>query len=125
MKTITKSIVVEYNSIGEIVNVFDIKTLSMEQIDEMKNKAKVHKALEEKEKSELQEQIAKEKEIQLEKDYRRSIVIAKLQFDANVDKGLSETTNEFEEHYNRFILGDKFEESKAPIDFLTILERIK
>ena len=57
--------------------------------------------------------------------YLHSIIIAKVQFDQEVEKGNTQTTSQFEEMYSRFILGDEFDESKAPLDYLTILGRLK
>ena len=112
---------IQKNDDGKIKEVFEVKTINEEKFKQLKTEASEHKA---KVQLEKQEQEKKDK-LKENKLYIKSIAIAKALFNELVDSGKAETTNEFEEMFDSFILGGSFDTSIAPIKFLNILERLK
>lgn len=125
-KELFNSCIVEYDSVGNVVGVFEIKTLKQEQIVALKKQAKENLAKKlEQENEELE--IAKQNEkVAKAKEYRRAVILAKLQFNELVESGKSETTEQFENDYDNFVLlGGELDLENAPTDFKTILERVE
>lgn len=115
---VMKTVVVEKNDLGEVVGLNEVKTLTIEQINAYKNEIF--------ERRENAKKVSEEeKTSQFAKDYVRMVMLAKIHFNDFVEKGLCETTEDFELMFKEFVLGSAFDESKAPIMFLKIMERLK
>lgn len=126
MANVYKSVYVETDTLGNCTKVIELKTLPSERVEELKKSAKEHRVnLEKQEREKLEEEQAL-KENLAKKEYTRLLFLSKLYFDGLVDKGACETTEEFEEHFEQFVLGTiEFKEELAPVSFLTILERVR
>lgn len=120
-----KSCIVEYDETGKCTKICELKTLSAEQIQTLKNQESEYLALKENEKNlKLKEKEEEEQKI-ADLLLRIIVILTKLQFNELVDSGETETTQEFEDRYNTFIEGGDFDYSNAPEKFISILERIK
>ena len=57
--------------------------------------------------------------------FKQNLLIAKVYFDNEVDKGLCETNEEFEQAFNNYVYkGIALEIGKAPKEYQAILERL-
>lgn len=126
MANVFKSVYVETNTLGNCINVIELKTLPSDKVEELKRQAKEYRAnliKQEQEKLRVEQEL---KNQQVKKEYVRSLFIAKHYFDSLVDKGTYETTEQFEEHFEQFALGGvEFNVELAPSSYLAILERVK
>ena len=121
-----ETIAIEYNEYNEPVKVLRVKTLNKDLSTSLKEKAIENQKKIEKKK--LDYQVSKDLEQQNEKtkiDVLK-IMLSYSQFTNLVEKGLAETTEEFEQMYQNFLLtGSAFNEELCPIVFATIYGRVK
>lgn len=113
------------NAKGQITECLECKVVGANEYKESKKEAEEHKALVKKE----EERIAKlevEKEIALETKRKiANFFIAKSALDNQVDLGLVETNEKFEEAFNKFVYhGGRLDLEDAPTYFLKVLERL-
>ena len=106
---------------GNATEVLEVRNVKGEELNSLKKKVSEHLAEEQK----LAEEQIKAEKLKDNKLYIKAVAIAKTLFNELVDSGKAKTTNEFEEMFDRFILGGSFNESIAPIKYLEILERLK
>ena len=113
------------NAKGQITECLECKVVGSNEYKESKKEAEEHKALVKKE----EERLAKlevEKEMALEsKRMIANFFIAKSSLDSQVDLGLVETNEKYEEAFNKFVYhGGRLDLADAPTYFLKVLERL-
>lgn len=113
------------NAKGHITECLECKVVGANEYKESKKEAEEHKALAKKEEERLA-QLEVEKEMALEtKRMIANLFIAKSALDNQVDLGLVETNEKFEEAFNKFVYhGGRLDLEDAPTYFLKVLERL-
>ena len=106
---------------GNATELLEVRNVKGEELNSLKKQVSGHLA----EKQKLAEEKIKAEKLKDNKLYIKAVAIAKTLFNELVDSGKAKTTNEFEEMFDRFILGGSFDESIAPIKYLDILRRLK
>ena len=106
---------------GNATEVLEVRNVKVDELNALKKQLSECSA----EKQKLAEEKIKTDKLKDNKLYIKAVAIAKTLFNELVDSGKAKTTNEFEEMFDRFILGGSFNESIAPIKYLEILERLK
>ena len=106
---------------GNATEVLEVRNVKGEELNSLKKKVSEHLAEEQK----LAEEQIKSDKLKDSKLYIKAVAIAKTLFNELVDSGKAKTTNEFEEMFDKFIIGGSFDESIAPIKYLDILGRLK
>ena len=106
---------------GNATEVLEVRNVKVDELNSLKNQVSEHLAEEQK----LAEEQIKAEKLKDNKLYIKAVAIAKTLFNELVDSGKAKTTNEFEEMFDKFILGGSFDESIAPIKYLDILRRLK
>lgn len=118
-------VAIKRNAKDEIEECLKCEIVGVDTYKAYKKESSVVKA------KQLEEQNQKEEENKkrfdnLEKSsFKQNLLVAKVYFDNEVEKGLCETNEKFEEAFNNYVYkGIAFDKSIAPKEYLTILERL-
>ena len=106
---------------GNATEVLEVRNVKVDELNALKKQLSECSA----EKQKLAEEKIKTDKLKDNKLYIKAVAIAKTLFNELVDSGKAKTTDEFEEMFDKFILGGSFDESIAPIKYLDILRRLK
>ena len=120
-----RTVAILYGSDKKPKEILDVKTIDSSLVENIERELKIKKEEELAKTNELAKKSIEEKEQQKAKEHIRAIVVAKGYFDNLVDRGLCETTKEFEEMFDNFMLGGRFDESLCPYEFKKAFERVK
>lgn len=114
-------VAIKKDSSGKVQEVIEVKTINEDTLKQLKSEASNYSSQKQLSEEELnKEEIAKAKRL-----YIKAVAISKALFNELVDSGKAQTTSEFEEMFDKFILGGAFDESIAPTKYLDILARLK
>lgn len=105
---------------GKLLHIVEIKVVDKETLNSLRQEL----AVADKEREEEKQKLVVEK---AKAEYRNNIVkivVAKQQYNELVECGKIKGNQEFEDMYDDFINGKKFDEEKAPYDFMKILGRL-
>lgn len=125
MNTKVQTIAIRKDSNGKVVEVLEVKTISTELIAEMKAEVKNNECLQAKNKKGEEDVAIEEASKKARLTKIRNIFIAKTYFDGLVDSGKTETNEQFERMFERFIVGGIYDDTYAPIKFKEILGRLE
>lgn len=126
MNNVYKTIYVETDTLGNCIKVIESKTLTSEKVEELKKSAKSYREQQLKLQKEKDLQEKEKNKIFANKQHIKSVFIAKNYFDNLVDRGLTETSEEFETNFNLFVLGvAELDKTVMPSKFAEILERLE
>lgn len=118
-------VAIKRNAKDEIEECLECKVIGVDTYKAYKKESSVIKA----KKLEEEENEKKKQEdhyfVLGERVYKQNLLVAKVYFDNEVEKGLCETNEKFEEAFNNYVYkGIAFDENIAPKEYLTILERL-
>lgn len=112
------------DSVGNVIDYMEVKTVDEKVAIEYENKANEYKALKQKD---IDEKHKKELEKVVELERNKSIrdyIITKYIFDSKVDLGLAETTDQFEKDFDSFLNTGVLDIANAPTMFKVIYEKV-
>lgn len=118
-----RSVVIEYDELGNVVGCHDIKALTTEQIANHKKVAKENLAKKLAEKNLKIEELEKQVNGLVAKLKRAELIACKCLFDNEVEKGNVETTEEFEKMFSGFLYGKEFDFEVCPPFFKNLVEK--
>ena len=118
-------IAVKRNAKDEIEECLECEIVGVDKYKAYKKESSVFQAKQLKEKEDRQRDYD-DFNMSLEKRlFKQNLLVAKVYFDNEVDKGLCETNEEFEQAFNNYVYkGIALEIEKAPKEYQAILERL-
>lgn len=120
-----KTVAILYGSDNQPKEILQVKTIDLGLVENMEKELKAKKEQQNQALNEFAKKQLESQKKQEAKEYVRAIVIAKGHFDNLVDRGICETNKDFEEMFDKFMLGGRFDESLCPYEFKKALERVK
>lgn len=120
-----KTVAILYGSDNQPKEILQVKTIDLGLVENMEKELKIRKEQQSQALNEFTKKQIESQKQQEAKDYIRAIVVAKGYFDNLVDRGLCETTKDFEDMFDKFMLGGRFDESLCPYEFKKAFERVK
>ena len=118
-------IAIKRNAKDEIEECLECEIVGVDKYKAYKKESSVVKAKQAEEQAKKEEENKKRFDNLERYSFKQNLLIAKVYFDNEVDKGLCETNEEFEQAFNNYVYkGIALEIEKAPKEYQAILERL-
>lgn len=112
------------DSVGNIIDYMEVKTVDEKVASEYENKANEYKALKQKDIDD-KKKVESDKVVELQRSKKiKDFIATKLIFDSYVDLGKAETTEMFEHDFESFLNTGVLDITNAPTMFKVIYEKV-
>lgn len=112
------------DSVGNIIDYMEVKTVDEKVASEYENKANEYKALKQKDIDD-KNKVESDKVVELQRNKKiKDIIATKMLFDNYVDLGKAETTEMFEHDFDVFLTTGVLDITNAPTMFKVIYEKV-